>query len=62
MLDRLLAHTAAARDTQALENAATGDVFDLDAALNAAKPVGICDDVHDQTPVEARWTAFSMRW
>src|SRR5712671_6128685 len=52
----------AARDAEALENAATRNVLDLDAALDAAKLVGICDDVHDQTPVEARWTAFSMRW
>ena len=43
-----------AGDAEALENAAAGDFFDLDAAFKAAKLVGICDDVHDQTPVEAR--------
>ncbi len=24
--------------------------------------LGLVDDVHGQTPVDARWTAFSMRW
>ncbi len=43
-----------ARDAETPENAAAGDLFDLDAALDAAKLAGICDDVHDQTPVEAR--------
>jgi hypothetical protein len=40
----------------------SGDLFDADAAFEAAKLFGTCDDIHDQTPVEARWTAFSMRW
>ncbi len=51
-----------AGDAEPLENAATGNVLNPDAALDAAKSVGTCDDVHDQTPVDARWTAFSMRW
>ena len=43
-----------ARDTETLENAAARYFFDLDADFHAAKPVGTRDDVHDQTPVEAR--------
>ena len=61
--DRCSQHQSAC-DAEAFENAAARNVFhlDADAALDATKLVGICDDVHDQTPVEARLTAFSMRW
>ena len=49
-------------NAEALENGAAGNLLDLDACFHAAKLVGICENVHDQTPVEARWMAFSMRW
>ncbi len=53
----------AAGDAEALQDAAARDVLDLDEVpFEAAELVRICDDVHDQTPVEARCTAFSMRW
>ncbi len=53
----------ASGDAETLQHAAARDVLDLgDVALEATELFGICDDVHDQTPVEARCTAFSMRW
>ena len=53
----------AAGDAEAFEDIAARDVLDLaDVPLKAAELSGVCDDVHDQTPVEARCTAFSMRW
>ena len=47
---------------EALEDGATRHFLDLDAGFHAAKPGGIGPDVHDHTPVDARWMAFSMRW
>ena len=51
-----------AGNAESLEDGAPRDFFDLDAIFNAAKAIWRCDDVHDQTPVDARWTAFSIRW
>ena len=52
----------AAGDAETFEDAAAGDLLDLDVALKATKLFGIGEDVHDHTPVDARCTAFSMRW
>ena len=52
----------AAGQPEALQDAAARNVFDFDVLLKATELPGIGANVHDQTPVEARWTAFSMRW
>ena len=59
---RVRCDALAAGQPETLQNAATGNVIDLDVSLKAAELFGIGEGVHDQTPVEARWTAFSMRW
>ncbi len=54
----------AARDPETLQDAATRNVLDLDVDVpfKATELLGVCDDVHGHTPVDARCTAFSMRW
>ncbi len=52
----------AAGDAEAFQDAAAGDVLDLEVALKATEFFGIGEDIHDHTPVDARCTAFSMRW
>ena len=52
----------AAGQPEALQDAAARDIVDLDVPLKATKLFGIGANVHDHTPVDARWTAFSMRW
>src|SRR5262249_36815636 len=51
----------AAGDTQSLQDAAAGNLLDPDMLLEATKLLWVVDEIHDHTPVDARWTAFSMR-
>ena len=46
----------AAGDADALQDAAADDVLDL-----GCRACWICEDIHDQTPVAARWIAAAMR-
>ncbi len=59
--DRRGQHESAG-EAEALEDAAARNVLDLDVLFKATELVGVCDDVHDHTPVDASFTAFSMRW
>ncbi len=52
----------AAGDAEAFQDAAAGNVLDLEVPLKATELFGIGEDIHDHTPVDARCTAFSMRW
>lgn len=51
-----------AGQAEAFQDIAARYVVDLDMPFEATEFSRIGANVHDQTPVDARWTAFSMRW